>query len=129
MPSKSKAKGYRNEIKNRDQWIKAGFECDRVILSGAAAHLGDDFHGDLKLKIGNMRLTVQCKCKADGWKTIYKHLQDHSMLELTADRKPTLCVMEKDVLFQMLTQAALAACNEYNYIDKPLDYPYGSEAA
>ena len=98
---KSKDKGYRDETNHRKRWEKAGFRATRMPLSGA---LGGDFSGDLRILMGDISYKVQCKCKADGFKTIYNALKDHDILHLKADNKPSLTVIETDMYLLQMTE-------------------------
>lgn len=86
---KSKDKGYRFENALRIV-LNAFGPCERMPLSGA---IGGDFSGDLRWLIRNVRMKIQCKKKARGFKLIYNELKSHDALIIGADREPpVLCI-------------------------------------
>src|SRR5215831_10437170 len=68
-----------------------GFRAARIPLSGAA---GGSFAGDVVLHLqGGVKLTAEVKCRADGFKQIYKWLRGRDLLVIRADRSDPLVVM------------------------------------
>lgn len=99
----SKQKGYRGEVGIVKRWIAAGLECRRVILSGALGHiLGSEYHGDVKAMVKNHCITIQSKCLANGWATIYRDLENHDCLIIKANRKESLVVMPESLFLALV---------------------------
>lgn len=91
--ARSRSKGLRRE---REAAALLGGE--RVPLSGSA---GGSFTGDLLLPNG---WKVECKARADGWRTLYAQLDGVDVLALKADRRPWLAVLPLATLVQLLEQ-------------------------
>lgn len=64
----SRDKGYRAEILVRDRLRAAGYEADRVPLSGASAA----YPGDIRARKDGKEYHVEVKCRAEGFKAIYE---------------------------------------------------------
>lgn len=90
MGNPQRQKGDRFERVVVDMFNSAGQPAQRVPLSGAA---GGHFAGDIKTEWLGQPKTLECKKRADGFKEIYKWLDDHDGLVIAADRKqPIICL-------------------------------------
>jgi hypothetical protein len=98
----SKRKGYREEAAVVAAWQCEGFHAERVPLSGAA---GGSYTGDLTIAILNDDRKVECKVRANGFKSLYEWLGVNWCLTLRADRKERLYVM-READFMRLCMAA-----------------------
>ncbi len=87
MGKASRDKGARNERHIVHELRERGIICDRVPLSGAA---GGRFAGDI---IVEGRLRFEAKLRADGFRELYKWLEENDGLFLRADRRQTLVVV------------------------------------
>lgn len=99
----SKQKGYRGEVGIVKRWIAAGIECRRVILSGALGHiLGDEYFGDVKALINGQSITIQSKCLAKGWTSIYRDLSNHDCLIIKATHKESLVILPESLFLTLV---------------------------
>ena len=73
----------------------------RVPLSGAAARSGDEYAGDL---VGR-GWRWQVKGEANGFRRLYRWLEQHQCLLLKADRKPWLAVLPAEALRDLMDRA------------------------
>ncbi len=94
MGKSQKRKGYRGEHNLVKLLKKAGLNAERVPLSGATEFA----KGDVVVE----GLVGEVKLRKDGFKQIYKWLDDKDLLFLKADRKPYLVVMELDEFMKLL---------------------------
>ncbi len=101
MGARSRRKGARRE---REAARRLGGE--RMPLSGAA---GGAFAGDVALPNG---WRVECKARADGWRTLYALLETADVLALKADRRPWLAVLPLDTLRALLAGTGPAGAEE-----------------
>lgn len=85
MGAKSRRKGYRLENELRHKLEELGLEVERVPLSGAG---GGTFSGDLL--VNGKRAEV--KGRSEGFKNIYRWLEDRDLLFIRADRKEWLVI-------------------------------------
>lgn len=86
----SKRKGDRFEREIVNCLRAAGMECARVPLSGAA---GGEFGSDVRLTFLGEPRTAECKCRADGFRELYKWIGGNDALFLKADRQEPLVVL------------------------------------
>ena len=72
----------------------------RVPLSGAAKHVGEAHTGDVE----GLGLRFECKARKDGFKTIYKWLEEDGIdaLALKADRRGWLVVVPVERFLQLM---------------------------
>lgn len=96
MGKKSRNKGYRVERELVLAFREAGLKALRVPLSGAA----EGFEGDLLVE----GMAVEVKARHDGFKEIYKWLEDKDLLALKADRKEFLIVMRLEEFIKLLKE-------------------------
>ncbi len=85
MGKKSKDKGYRLEHELVERLKELGFDAERVPLSGRS---GGSFSGDLIVE-GKI---AEVKGRGDGFKSLYKWLEDRDILFIRADRKEWLVI-------------------------------------
>lgn len=67
-----------------------GFAAERVPLSGAAR---GRFGGDVSIPLLGVDRRVEVKCRADGFRELYKWLRDADFLVIRADRQERLAVV------------------------------------
>jgi Holliday junction resolvase len=67
-----------------------GFAAERVPLSGS---VGGSYEGDLTIPILGADCVVEVKCRADGFKELYRWLIDRDILIVRADRREPLVVL------------------------------------
>lgn len=91
--SRDKGSRFEREIVNL---LKAnGLDAYRIPLSGASA----GFKGDIQIRLGDKRLTLEAKSRGSGFKFIYDSLEGSDALCLRADRQEALIVFRlKDVV-------------------------------
>ena len=80
----------------------AGFAAERVPLSGSA---GGSYLGDLTVPILDVDRVVEVKCRAAGFKELYRWLSDRDILIVRADRSEPLVVLP----LRLAIQIAIAA--------------------
>jgi hypothetical protein len=67
-----------------------GFAAERVPLSGSA---GGSYLGDLTVPVIGVDRVVEVKCRADGFRELYRWLIDRDILIVRADRSEPLVVL------------------------------------
>jgi Holliday junction resolvase len=67
-----------------------GFAAERVPLSGAAR---GRFSGDISLPLFGIDRRVEVKCRADGFRELYRWLDGAELLVVHADRREPLVVV------------------------------------
>jgi hypothetical protein len=95
----SRGKGRRHEYMVRDELRKAGFEADRVPLSGAS----QGYKGDIRAKRDGQEYIFEAKCRAKGFEAVYRlfalHNQDGvvrvALGEDQVEGRQTLLVMAR----------------------------------
>jgi Holliday junction resolvase len=87
---KSRDKGNRAERAIVRFLQDRGFAAERVPLSGAA---GGSYCGDINVPIGNVDRVAEVKCRANGFRELYKWLEARDLLIVRADRKEPLVVI------------------------------------
>lgn len=95
----SRDKGYRAENKVVHIAQDHGLSSYRVPLSGGAT-----IKGDVKVSNDTDEWTLEIKCRANGFKTIYEWLEadGNDVLVLKADRKDYLAVLPLADFFDLL---------------------------
>lgn len=102
MGKASKVKGARGERFFARQLQERGIAAERIPLSGQH---GGMFSGDISVPVLGLNRRFECKLRGDGFKEIYKWLDDNFGLFLKADRKPPLVVLELSDFIDLLTAA------------------------
>ncbi|MCP1915915.1 hypothetical protein J2R96_008395 [Bradyrhizobium elkanii] len=87
---KSREKGNRTERAIVRFLQDRGFAAERVPLSGSA---GGSYLGDLTVPLVGVDRVVEVKCRAAGFKELYRWLIDRDMLIVRADRSEPLVVL------------------------------------
>ena len=67
-----------------------GLAAERIPLSGSA---GGSFVGDLTVPLLGADLVVEVKCRADGWRELYRWLEGRDLLVVKADRAEPLVIL------------------------------------
>ncbi|PMQ02383.1 MAG: hypothetical protein CBR30_01705 [Dictyoglomus sp. NZ13-RE01] len=93
MGKKSKRKGYRIEYELVKKLNERGINAKRIPLSGGSWLKGD-------ILIDNFICEV--KARANGFREIYKWLEDKDFLFIKADRKDYLVVMSLDKFINLM---------------------------
>ena len=95
MGKSQRDKGYRVENETRKKLEAHGLDAYRVPLSGGAS-----IKGDVVIRKGDPlpadEGTLEIKARANGFKQIYKWLEDADALVLKSDRQRPLVVMDLD---------------------------------
>jgi len=86
----SRQKGNRAERAIVKFLQQSGFAAERVPLSGSA---GGSYLGDLTVPVLGIDRVVEVKCRADGFRELYKWLVDRDILIVRADRSEPLVVL------------------------------------
>ena len=79
-----------------------GFAAERVPLSGAA---GGSYLGDITVPVLNVDRCVEVKCRADGFRELYKWLEARDLLIVRADRKEPLVVLPLKLAAEIAAKA------------------------
>lgn len=93
----SRDKGYRVENGVVNMAKSHDLDAYRVPLSG-----GGPIKGDVIVSNDTDKWTMEIKCRANGFKTIYEFLEGNDVLVLKADRKDHLAVLPLADLFDLL---------------------------
>jgi hypothetical protein len=86
----SRQKGNRAERAIVKFLQERGFAAERVPLSGSA---GGSYLGDLTVPVVGIDRVVEVKCRADGFRELYRWLIDRDILIVRADRREPLVIM------------------------------------
>jgi hypothetical protein len=98
----SRDKGKRAERAIVKFLQERGFAAERVPLSGSA---GGSYLGDLTVPILNIDRVVEVKCRADGFRELYRWLIDRDILVLRADRSEPLVVLPLKLAAEIAAKA------------------------
>jgi hypothetical protein len=79
-----------------------GFAAERVPLSGSA---GGSYLGDLKVPVLGIDRVVEVKCRADGFRELYRWLVDRDILIVRADRSEPLVVLPLKLAAEIAAKA------------------------
>lgn len=79
-----------------------GFAAERVPLSGSA---GGSYLGDLTLPVLNVDRVVEVKCRANGFRELYRWLVDRDILIVKADRSEPLVVIPLKLAAEIAAKA------------------------
>lgn len=82
-----------------------GFAAERVPLSGSA---GGSYVGDLTVPVVGIDRVVEVKCRADGFRELYRWLIDRDILIVRADRSEPLVVVPLKLAAEIAAMAELA---------------------
>jgi hypothetical protein len=79
-----------------------GFAAERVPLSGSA---GGSYLGDLTVPVIGVDRVVEVKCRADGFRELYRWLIDRDILIVRADRSEPLVVLPPKLAAEIAAKA------------------------
>lgn len=79
-----------------------GFAAERVPLSGAA---GGSYKGDLTVPVLNVDRVVEVKVRANGFRELYRWLDERDMLIVRADRSEPLVVLPLKLAAEIAAKA------------------------
>ena len=102
MGRASREKGNRTERAMVRLLQERGFAAERVPLSGAAR---GRFGGDVSVPVLGIDRRVEVKCRASGFRELYKWLDGVDLLIVRADRRELLVVIP----FNLAVEIAAAA--------------------
>jgi hypothetical protein len=98
----SRDKGNRAERAIVKFLQERGFAAERVPLSGSA---GGSYLGDLTVPILNVDRVVEVKCRADGFRELYRWLIDRDILIVRADRSEPLVILPLKLAAEIAAKA------------------------
>ncbi len=98
----SRQKGNRAERAIVKFLQQSGFAAERVPLSGSA---GGSYLGDLTVPVLGIDRVVEVKCRADGFRELYKWLVDRDILIVRADRSEPLVVLPLKLAAEIAAKA------------------------
>jgi Archaeal holliday junction resolvase (hjc) len=98
----SRDKGNRAERAIAKFLQARGFAAERVPLSGAA---GCSYLGDLTVPVLGVDRVVEVKCRADGFRELYRWLVDRDILIVRADRSEPLVVLPLKLAAEIAAKA------------------------
>jgi Holliday junction resolvase len=101
----SRDKGSRSERAVVRLFQERGFAAERVPLSGAAR---GRFGGDVSVPLLGRNLRCEVKCRANGFRELYKWLDGADALILRADRRGLLVVVPIEFAAEVMTAAERA---------------------
>jgi hypothetical protein len=90
MGKPSRDKGLRSERAVVRLLQAHGFAGERIPLSGAA---GGRYSGDVSVPLLGIDRKIEVKCRADGFRELYRWLQGADFLVVRADRREPLVVL------------------------------------
>jgi hypothetical protein len=99
----SRQKGNRAERAIVKFLQERGFAAERVPLSGSA---GGSYLGDLTVPVIGVDRVVEVKCRADGFRELYRWLVDRDILIIRADRSEPLVVLPLKLAAEIAAKAA-----------------------
>ena len=79
-----------------------GFAAERVPLSGS---VGGSYLGDLTVPVIGVDRVVEVKCRADGFRELYRWLIDRDILIVRADRSEPLVVIPLKLAAEIAAKA------------------------
>ena len=100
--NKSRDKGLRAERAIVRFLQERGFAAERVPLSGSA---GGSYLGDLTVPVLNIDRVVEVKCRADGFRELYRWLTDRDLLIIRADRSEPLVILRLKLAAEIAAKA------------------------
>ena len=99
---KSRDKGNRTERAIVKFLQDRGFAAERVPLSGSA---GGSYLGDVTIPVLGVDRCTEVKCRADGFRELYKWLEARDLLIVRADRKEPLVVLPLKLAAEIVMKA------------------------
>jgi Archaeal holliday junction resolvase (hjc) len=99
---KSRDKGNRAERAIVKFLQDRGFAAERVPLSGSA---GGSYLGDVTIPVLGIDRCAEVKCRADGFRELYKWLEARDLLIVRADRKDPLVVLPLKLAAEIVARA------------------------
>jgi len=97
MGKKSKRKGYRIEHEIEGILRDSGITAKRIPLSGASW-----IKGDMIINLNGKEMIGEVKARKEGFKEIYKWIDNKDFLFLRADRKDFLIVMNIKTFLELI---------------------------
>lgn len=98
MPGRGpKRKGKRGEREVVRRLRDAGIRAKRIPLSGSM----DGYPGDVAVELGGHELVGEVKRRRDGFRELYRWLEDRDLLFCRADRRGWLVVMPLEVFISL----------------------------
>jgi hypothetical protein len=85
--------------------VARGLKAERVPLSGSA---GGSYLGDLTVTILEFDRVVEVKCRADGFRELYRWLIDRDILIVRADRSEPLVILPLKLAAEIAAKAGAA---------------------
>jgi Holliday junction resolvase len=98
----SRDKGNRAERAIVKYLQERGFAAERVPLSGSA---GGSYLGDVTIPVLNIDRVAEVKCRANGFRELYKWLEARDLLIVRADRKEPLVVLPLKLAAEIAAKA------------------------
>jgi len=98
----SRAKGDRAERAMVKFLRESGFAAERVPLSGSA---GGSYLGDLTVPLLGIDRVVEVKCRADGFRELYRWLIGRDLLIVRADRSEPLVILPLKLAAEIAAKA------------------------
>ena len=102
MGKASRDKGARGERALVRYMQERGFAAERVPLSGAA---GGKFRSDVEVAVLGADWRIECKTRAQGFKSLYEWLDGSDALVVRADRQEPLVVLPLRRAVELLHKA------------------------
>jgi Holliday junction resolvase len=79
-----------------------GFAAERVPLSGSA---GGSYLGDITIPVLSVDRVAEVKCRANGFRELYRWLEARDLLIVRADRKEPLVVLPLKLAAEIAAKA------------------------
>ena len=98
-----KLKGKRGEREVVRRLRGAGIRARRTPLSGSM----DGYPGDVAVELGGRELVGEVKRRRDGFRELYRWLEDRDLLFCRADRRGWLVVMPLEVFITLAKEAGI----------------------
>ena len=105
MGKSQRDKGARTERQIVQLFQDHGLAAERVPLSGQGQSAGSRFFGDVTLPVCNVDRPLEIKCRANGFRELYKWLEGCWALVVKADRKTPLVVLPMPEFIELVKQA------------------------
>jgi Holliday junction resolvase len=102
----SRDKGNRAERAIVKFLRESGFAAERVPLSGSA---GGSYLGDLTVPLLGADRVVEVKCRADGFRELYRWLIGRDLLIVRADRSEPLVILPLKLAAEIAAKATRGA--------------------